>query len=103
MHYIKLEHGIWLISSLENLLSVVNEFIRSRLDRMALLIATRLALLPGVLLKSMGLIMRRLLLLWLDFLLSRLLLSFLQLANDHSFRWMSKMFFLMVNSQRKSL
>ena len=37
-----------------------------------------------VLLRSMGLIMRRLLLLWLDFLMSRLLLSFLQLANGHS-------------------
>ena len=36
------------------MLSVVNGFIRSRLDRMALLIATRLALLPGVLLRSMG-------------------------------------------------
>ena len=48
-------------------------------------------------------IMRRLLLMWLDFLLSGLLLSFLRLANGHSFRWMSKMFFLMVNSQRKSI
>ena len=44
-------------------------FIRSRLDRMALLIAIRLALLPGVSLKSMELIMMRLLLMWLDFLL----------------------------------
>ena len=43
------------------------------------------------------------LLLWLDFLLSRLLLSFLRLVNGHSFRWMSKMLFLMVNSQRKSI
>ena len=103
MHCIRLEHGIWLISSLEKLLLVVNEFIRSRLDRMALLIATRLTLFPGVLLKGMGLIMRRLLLPWLDFLMSGLLLSFLQLANGHSFRWMSKMLFLMVNSQRKSI
>ena len=92
-----------MISPLENLLSVVNGFIRSILDRMALLIATRLALLPGVLVKNMGLIMRRLLLMWLDFLLSRLLLSFLRVANGHYFRWMSKMFFLMVNSQRKSI
>ena len=76
---------------------------RSKLDRMALLIATRLTLLLGVLLKSMGLIMRRLLLLWLNFLLSGLLLSFLLLANGHSFRWMSKMIFLMVNSQTKSV
>ena len=98
MHCITLEHGIWLISPLENLLSVVNGFIRSRLDLIALLIATRLALLLGVLLKSMRLIMRRLLLMWLDFLLSLLLLSFMRLANGHSFRWMSKMFFLMVNS-----
>ena len=60
--------------------------------RMTLLIATRLTLLLGVLLRSMGLIMKRLLLLWLDFLLSRLLLSFLRLANGHSFRWMSKCF-----------
>ena len=37
-------------------------------------------------------------LLWLDFLLSGLLLPFMRLANGHSFRWMSKMFFLMVNS-----
>ena len=66
----KTGHGIWLISPLENLLSVLNGFIRSRLDLMALLIATRLALLQAVLLKSMGLIMMRLLLLWLDFLLS---------------------------------
>ena len=72
--------------------------IRSRIDRMALLTATRFALLPVVLLRGMGLIMRRLLLLWLDFLLSGLLLSFLRLANGHSFRWMSKMLFLMVNS-----
>ena len=43
------------------------------------------------------------LLLWLDFLLSGLLLSFLQLANGHSFIWMSKMIFLMMNSQRKSI
>ena len=35
---------------------------------------------------------------WLYFLLSRLLFSFLRLANGHSFRWMSKMLFLMVNS-----
>ena len=41
MHYIRLEHGIWLIFPLENLLSVVNGFIRSRLGRMALLIATK--------------------------------------------------------------
>ena len=73
---------------LENLLSVVNEFIRSRLDRMTLLITTRLTLLPGVLLRSMRLIMRRLLLMWLDFLISRLLLPFMRLANGHSFRWM---------------
>ena len=100
----KTGNGIWLISPLENLLSIVNGFIRSRLDRMALLIATRLTLLPGVLLRrSMGLIMRRLLLLWLDFLLSRLLLTFLRLANGHFFIWMSKMLFLMVNSQRKSI
>ena len=39
----KTETWHWLISPLENLLSVVNEFIRSRLDRMTLLIATRLA------------------------------------------------------------
>ena len=39
---------------------VVNGIIRSRLSRMALLTATRLALLPGVLLRSLGLIMRRL-------------------------------------------
>ena len=38
----------------------------------------------------MRLIMRRLLLLWLDFLLSRLLFSFLRLANGHFFRWMLK-------------
>ena len=57
----------------------------------------------GVLLRSMRLIMRRLLLLLLDFLLSGLLLSFLRLANGHSFRRMSKMLFLMVNSQRKSI
>ena len=31
------------------------------------------------------------------------LLPFLRLANGHSFRWMSKMLFLMVNSQRKSI
>ena len=55
---------------LENLLSIANGFIRSRLDRMALLIATRLALLPRVLLRSMRLIMRRLLILWLNFLMS---------------------------------
>ena len=73
---------------LENLLSVVNEFIRSRLDRMTLLITTRLTLLPGVLLRSMRLIMRRLLLMWLDFLISRLILPFMRLANGHSFRWM---------------
>ena len=91
MHCIKLEHKIWLISHLENLLSIVNGFIRSRLDRMTLLIAKRLALLPEVLLKSMALIMRRLLLMWLDFLLSGLLLPFLRLANGHSFRWISKM------------
>ena len=103
MHCIRLEHGIWLISPLENLLSTINGFIRSRLDRMTLLIATRLILLPGVLLRSMGLIMRRLLLTWLDFLMSGLLLPFLRLANGHSFRWMSKMLFLMVNSQRKSI
>ena len=66
-------------------------------------LATRLALLPRVLLRSMRLIMRRLLLLWLDFLLSRLLFPFLRLANGHSFIWMSKMLFLMVNSQRKSI
>ena len=42
-------------------------------------------------------------LLWLDFLLSGLLLQFPRLTNGHSFRWMSKMFFLMVNSQRKSI
>ena len=42
-------------------------------------------------------------LMWLDFLLSRLLLPFLRLANGHSFRWMSKMLFIMVNSQRKSI
>ena len=72
MHCIRLEHGIWLISPLEKLLLVINGFIRSKLDRMTLLITTRLALLPGVLLKSMRLIMRRFLLLWLDFLLSRL-------------------------------
>ena len=47
---------------------VVNGFIRSRLDRMALLIATRLALLPKVLLRSIGLIMRRLFLRWLNYL-----------------------------------
>ena len=63
-----------------------------------LLIATRLALLPGVLLRSMRLIMRRLFLLWLDFLLSGLLLSFLRLINGHSFIWMSKLLFLIVNS-----
>ena len=103
MHYIRLEHEIWLIFPLENLLSVVNGFIRSRLGRMALLITKRLALLPGVLLMSMGLIMRRLLLQWLNFLLSGLLLPFMWLANDCSFRWMSKMIFLMVNSQRKSI
>ena len=51
-----------------------------------------------VLLRSMGLIMRILLLMWLDFLMSELLLPFLRLTNGHSFRWMSKMFFLMVNS-----
>ena len=38
------------------MLSIVNGFIRSRLDRMALLITTRLALLPGVLVRSMRLI-----------------------------------------------
>ena len=67
------------------------------------MIATRLALLPGVLLRSMILIMRILLLLWLDFLLSGLLLMFLRLTNGHSFIWMSKMLFLMVNSERKSI
>ena len=67
------------------------------------IVATRLTLLPRVLLRSMGLIMRRLLFLWLDFLLSGFLLSFLRLANGHSFRWMSKMLFLMMNSQRKSI
>ena len=86
-----------------NLLLIVNGFIRSRLDWMALLITRRLALLPRVLLRSMRLAMRRLLLLWLDFLLSGLLLSFLWLVNGHSFRWMSKMIFLMVNSQRKAI
>ena len=97
--------GTWDLVDLpiENLLSVVNGFIRSRLDQMALLIATRFSLFPSVLLRSMGLIMRRLLLLWLDFLLSGLLLSFLRLANGHSFRYISKFFFLMVNSQRKSI
>ena len=68
-----------------------------------LLIAIRLALLPGVLLKSMRLIMRRLFLLWLDFLMSGLLLPFLLLANGHYFKWMSKVIFLMVNSLRKSI
>ena len=66
-------------------------------------IATRLTLLPRVSLRSMGLIIRRLLLMWLDFLLSGLLLSFMPLANGHSFKWMSKILFLMVNSQRKSI
>ena len=47
---------------------------------------TRLALLPRVLLRSIRLIMRRLLLMWLNFLLSGLLLPFLRLANGHSFR-----------------
>ena len=103
MHCIKLEHEIWFISPLENLLSVVNEFIRSRLDRMELLIATRLSLLPRVLLRSIGLVMRRLLLMCLEFLLSGLLCPFLRLSNGHSFRWMSKMLFLMVNSKRKSI
>ena len=60
-------------------------------------------LVAKVLLRSMRLIMRRLLLLWLDSLLSRLLLSFLRLANGHYFIWKSKMIFLMVNSQRKSI
>ena len=60
-------------------------------------------LVARVLLKSMGLIMIRLLLLWLDFLMSGLLLPFLRLGNGHSFRLMSKMFFLMVNSQMKSI
>ena len=103
MHYIRMEHGIWLSFPLENLLSVVNRYIRSRLSRLALVIATRLALLPRVLLKGRGLIMRRLLLQWLDFLLSGLLLSFMQLANGRSFIWMSKMLFLLVNSLRKSI
>ena len=60
-------------------------------------------LVSRVLLMSMGLIMMRLLLQLLDFPLSRLLLPFLRLVNGCSFRWMSKMFFLMVNSQRKSI
>ena len=79
------------------MLSIVNGFIRSRLDRMALLITTRLVLLPEVLLRSMRLIMKRLLLLWLDFLMLGLLFPFLRLANDHSFRWMSKILFLYVD------
>ena len=60
-------------------------------------------LVAKVLLRSMGLIMRRLLLLWLDSLMSGLLLPFLWLVNGHSFIWKSKMIFLMVNSQRKSI
>ena len=103
MHCIRLEHRIWLIFPLENLLSIVNGFIRSRPDQMALLIATRLALLSGVLLKSMRLITRRLLLIWLNFLMLVLLFPFLQLTNGHFLRWISKMLFLMVNSQRKSI
>ena len=55
------------------------------------------------LLRSMRLIMRRLLFPWLDFLLLGLLLSLPRLANGHYFRWMSKILFLMVNSQRKSI
>ena len=80
--------GTWDLVDLlsRKLLSVVNGFIRSRLDRMALLIATRLALLPWVLLRSMGLITRRLLFLWLNFLMLGLLLQFMRLANGHSFR-----------------
>ena len=66
--------------------------IKTRSDGTVDFYKTRLV--DRVLLRSMGLIMRRLLLQWLDFLLSGLLLSFLQLANGHSFRWMSKMLFL---------
>ena len=39
----------------------------------------------------------------LDFLMLGLLLLFLRLANGHSFIWMPKMLFLMVNSQRKAI
>ena len=34
---------------------------------------------------------------------ARTLIVFLRLANGHSFKWMSKILFLMVNSQRKSI
>ena len=50
------KNGTW------DLVDLPSGFIRSKLDRMALLIATRLTLLPGLLLRSMGLIMRRFLL-----------------------------------------
>ena len=82
---------------------VVNGFIRSRLVQMALLIAIKLALLLEVLHRNTGLTMKRLLLQLLVFLLLGLLLPFMQLADGHSFRWMSKMSFLIVNFPRKSI
>ena len=94
--------GIWLICQVVNLLLVANECIRSRLDWMTLLIATRLVSLPRDSLRSMELTMRRHFPRWLAFPLFVLLLRFSLPASSHYFRWMWRMPFLMENSQRKS-
>ena len=62
MHEPKTILGIWSLSLLDNLWLVVSGSIRSRLALMGPLSATKLILLQKVLHKSMGLIMKRLLL-----------------------------------------